>query len=172
MKCITPSNLTLRNFVRFWEASGFVWGQQSNFLPLEALRAIGGVREDLHYSMDYYMMVQLLARGVEVKYVDAVLSQARFHPASKTVGSTEDFRLECVPALRSIENLPVRVEDWEWDAQQARRLVDVARHAWRKRGYVRSMNFLRRALVTSPRGTLQEMLDRWNARLARTAHRP
>jgi glycosyltransferase involved in cell wall biosynthesis len=166
---VRPSDLTLRNFIRFWEAKNFVWGQQSTFLPLQKLRAIGGVREDLHYSMDYNMMVNLLAAGCEVKYVEAILAQARFHPASKTVGSTEDFRLECVPALRAIKNLPVKVEDWEWDAQQARRLVDVARHAWRRGGYIRALNFLRRALTTSPRGTVQEMSNRWSARLARSA---
>lgn len=163
-------NQTLKNFVRFWEAADFGWGQIPTFVPLKELTAIGGVREDLHFCMDYYMMVKLLMRGVEVIYVEDTLGAFRLHGESKTVGSKEDFRLELVPALRSIVDLPVKVAAWEWDAQQAMRLVDVARHAWVRGSYIRAMDFLRRALFTSLCGTIQEVWKRSTGRLVRCVH--
>ncbi|HEX4121054.1 MAG TPA: glycosyltransferase family 2 protein [Verrucomicrobiae bacterium] len=157
---------TLRNFVRFWEAKDFSWTQQGTFLPCADLRAIRGVREDLKYCMDYYMMVQLLMRNLEVVYVDAPLSRFRYHAASKTTGNSKNCRLERIPALRSMANQPVPVEDWEWDEEQARRIVDIARHAWRTDGAFEALRYIGRALKTSPVGTMQEIGRRAGLKLA------
>ena len=162
---IKARSQTLINFVRFWEAQDFGWCQQATFVPLKDLRAIDGVREDLHYCMDYYMMVKLLMRGLPVSHLDQTLSRFRFHSLSKTVALKEDFRLQRVPALRGIENLPVAVQDWEWDAEQARRLVDVARHAWRNGGHLRGMRLLGRAFETSPVGAFNEIRRRLKDKL-------
>jgi hypothetical protein len=59
------------------------------------------------------------------------------------------------------------VEDWEWDAEQARRLVDVARHAWRWGGRLRAMRLLARAVATSPSGALGETWRRTKDKLSR-----
>jgi glycosyltransferase involved in cell wall biosynthesis len=151
---------TLRNFVRFWEAREFGWSQPSTFLPLAAVRAVGGIREHLKYCMDYDLMVRLLAGGTPVTYVDQMLARFRLHETSKTVGLKEEFRLERVPALRSLGDLPIKVEPWEWEWQQARRLVDVARHAWRRGGHGMALRLLGRALMTSPRGAFDEVSSR------------
>jgi len=163
---------TLTNFVRFWEAQDFGWCQQSTFIPLKELRAIGGVREDLHFVMDYHMMVKLLMRGLPVSYLHRTLSRFRFHAVSKTVALKEDFRLQRVPALRSIENLPVAVEDWEWDAEQARRFVDVARHAWRQGGYGRAVRLFGRGLETNAAGAISETWRRLTEMLRRRMTSP
>lgn len=158
---------TLRNFVRFWEADDFGWAQQSTFVPLQDLRAIGGIREDLTYCMDYSMMVSLLSRTEKVVYVNAALAMFRFHGRSKTVGATEEFRLERVPMLRNTQGLSVEVHDWEWDREQAKRLVDVARHALGRGHFVRGMRFFGQALWYSPCGAACEVMGRGARRLFR-----
>ena len=117
-------------------------------------------------------MVRLLALGTPVAYVDQTLSRFRLHDTSKTVGLKEEFRLERVPALRSLTDLPIKVEPWEWEWQQACRLVDVARHAWSQGGRGRALRLMGRALTTSPRGTLREISSRLIGRnnSARTEH--
>ncbi len=155
---------TLQNFMRFWEADEFGWSQPSTFLPLEAVRAVGGVREHLKYCMDYELMVRLLACGTPVTYLDQTLARFRLHDSSKTVGSREAFRLERVPALRSLTNLSVKVEPWEWDRQQSHRLVDVAREVWRQGARGRALQFFMRAVATSPRGAFDEISSRFLTR--------
>lgn len=159
-ECSRACGQTLRNFVRFWERGEFGWGQPSTFLPLNAVRAVGGIREHLKYCMDYDLMVRLLACGTPVTYLDQTLARFRLHDTSKTVGLKEEFRLERVPALRSLTDLPIKVEPWEWEWQQARRLVDVARHVWRHGGHGRAIRLLGCALMISPRGTLNEISSR------------
>ncbi len=165
VELIKAADQSLHNFVRFWESPSFGWAQQGTFVPLADLKAIGGVQEELVYCMDYQMMVHLLRRNLSVTYVDRVLARFRLHPDSKTIGSKEKFRLERVPALRSIKDLPIEVQDWEWDAEQARRLVDVARHAWRGREYTRAMRLTGRALAASPRAAVLEAVSRAGRKL-------
>lgn len=117
--------------------------------------------------MDYHMMVRLLQRDISVIYVDATLAKFRFHSHSKTVGATEEFRLERVPMLRSMNDVPIMVEDWEWDREQAKRLVDVARHAL-GRGDVRTgLKFMAHALQESPFAAMREACGRTVGRLMR-----
>lgn len=160
---------TLRNFVRFWENSDWEWAQQGTFLPRADLQAIGGVDEKLRFCMDYHMTVRLLMRGLEVSYLDQPLARFRFHDTSKTVGSREQFRLERVPMLRAIPNLPVSVTAAEWDRQQARRLFDVALGAARGGRVKRGLQLLVRSLATSPCGAVQELFGRCRTRVARSA---
>jgi glycosyltransferase involved in cell wall biosynthesis len=165
VETIRAEGQTLRNFVRFWEAKDWGWAQPGTFLPLADLKAINGIREDLKYCLDYHMMVQLLARNVEVTCIDQVLARFRLHGSSKTVGSKEAFRLERVPTLRKMEGLPVKVTDREWDTQQARRLVDVGISAARNGRKGHGLRLLGRALRLSPLGATAEVARRFGARL-------
>ncbi|HMJ89704.1 MAG TPA: glycosyltransferase family 2 protein [Candidatus Acidoferrum sp.] len=157
---------TLRNFVRFWEAADWQWAQPGTFLPLVDVKALGAIDEDLKYCMDYHLMVRLLMRGLEVTYIEQPLARFRLHETSKTVGSREQFRLERVPMLRSIPNLPVAVSDAEWDRQQARRLFDVALTAARGGRIKRGFQLFARSLATSPSGATQEFFARCRAHTA------
>ncbi len=159
--------LTLKNFVRFWETEDLGWCQPSTFVPLQALRQVGCLREDLHHAMDYIMLTELMARGIEVSYVDQILSRFRMHADSKTVTAKEDQSMERVNALRSLKNLPVAVQDWEWDAEMARRLIELSRRELRSRNFGRALKFLGRAFATSPGGTVREA----SARLSNLARR-
>jgi glycosyltransferase involved in cell wall biosynthesis len=164
-RCEKAGQQTLHNFVRFWEADRFGWAQQSTFVPLRDLKAVGGVREDLVYCMDYNMMVRLLQRGVDTAYVRSTLARFRFHNESKTVGATEAFRLERVPMLRAMKELSIGVEDWEWDREQAKRLVDVARHALGGGHVFRGVGFLGRAFRHSPSTVIREVWNRTSCRI-------
>ena len=158
---------TLRNFVRFWEAEGFGWNQQGTFAPTAALKAIGGVREDLRYCMDYHMMVRLLQEGVKVCYVERTLGRYRFHSASKTVAETSKFRLERVTMLRGVADLGVTVWPWEWEAEQARRLLDVGKGMMRSGDLLGGIRHVFKAMQTSPRGAVEEIARRAMAKALR-----
>lgn len=158
---------SLRHFVRFWEGGELGWAQQSTFLPLCALRDIGGVDESLKFCMDYNMMVRLLREGTEVIYVDEVLARFRFHETSKTVGSTVDFRLERIPMLSGLKDLPVHVEEWEWQAQQSVRLVDVARRSYASGNVRAALRLLGKAFITCPTCAFKELTARSIARVRR-----
>jgi glycosyltransferase involved in cell wall biosynthesis len=167
LEVVRASGQTLKNFVRFWEAEDFGWTQQGTFMAVKDARAVNGVREDLTYCMDYDLMVKLLRRGGSVVYLDRVLSRFRCHPLSKTVGARKDFRLERVNALQAIKDLPVKVETWEWEAEKARRLVDMARHAWRGGFRAQAASLLGRSLTTSPTGAMSEVERRFKAWIKR-----
>lgn len=160
IQVVNASGQTLKNFVRFWEAENFEWTQQGTFIPLKSIREIGGLREDLHYSMDYVMMAQLLAKGIKVSCLKETLSRFRAHPESKTLGKNKDFRLEKVDALRALRDLPIEVQAAEWDAEQSRRLVDIARHTSRAGKHIRAAAVLSRAIYTSPQAALSELWQR------------
>ncbi len=165
---VRGQGLTLRNMVRFWEAENHSWCQPSTFVPVKALQEIGGLHENLQYAMDYVMLIELLAKGLQATYVDESLSRWRYHDMSKTVGFKEKQCLERVPALRRIQGLPVAVQEWEWDAAQARRMADLARRAWRNGNYGAAARLFTTAVATSPRGAAIEVCSR----IARRANAP
>jgi glycosyltransferase involved in cell wall biosynthesis len=152
--------MTLRNFVRFWEAPELGWCQPSTFVPLKMLVQIGALREDLHHAMDYVMLTELMARGVQVGYVDQVLSRFRLHADSKTVAAKAEQSMERISALRSLKNIPVKVTDAEWNAETARRLIELARRDLRGGRYGASFKTLGQAFVTSPGGTIGGVFSR------------
>ena len=162
---LKASGQTLRNFVRFWEAEGWGWAQPSTFVPLAELKAIGGVREDLKYCFDYHMMVRLLARELEVVYIDRPLARFRFNEDSKTVGAKEEFRLERIDMLRAERQSGITVAPWEWDREQARRFLDVGWHALRACRMRLGLRLCARAVRTSPRGAWLELSARLRRRL-------
>ncbi|HEX3716447.1 MAG TPA: glycosyltransferase family 2 protein [Verrucomicrobiae bacterium] len=165
LSLVKASGQNLRNFVRFWEAPDFQWTQQATFIPLVDVKVVGGLREELIYCMDYDLMVKVLMRGRPVTYTDQVLARFRSHALSKTIGAKKNFRLERVNALRQIKNLPIKVMPCEWDAEQARRMVDMARHAWKGGEHVRAMKWLSNAFTINAKGAMGEMRLRTRKKL-------
>lgn len=78
--------------------------QQSTFFRMDAVRAVGGVDEELHYVMDLELWWQLLFTfGPEhVRSVDQVLAVFRLHGESKTGRGTLPFRMETAWILRNM----------------------------------------------------------------------
>ena len=168
VRIVQAREQTLRNFVRFWEATDFGWTQQGTFLPTKETKAVG-VREDLVYCMDYDLMVKLLMRGAAVTYVDRPLSRFRCHPESKTVGAKKDFRLERVRALRELKNLPIKVEPWEWEARAG--AADGRYGAARVAGWLlwpARPKYFCDSVTTSPRGAISEISRRAAQKVKRT----
>jgi glycosyltransferase involved in cell wall biosynthesis len=103
----SPNAITLENFVNWTKArdSGFMWQQASTFLPLELVNEVGGVREDLRFSMDHFLMIDLLER-CEVSVIPDVLAKFRLHDESKTVSAGHlVFSLERLKHLRQMTDL-------------------------------------------------------------------
>lgn len=61
MTIVFPNGLNLEHIANNWNARPFY--QPACFMSTRAVRDLGGLRKDLHYVMDYYLYVHLLARG-------------------------------------------------------------------------------------------------------------
>lgn len=58
--------------------------QPSSFLKKEFLGPFCMVREDLHYAMDFELIVRAILSGAKIKRVDNLFSSYRMHPDSKS----------------------------------------------------------------------------------------
>ena len=78
--------------------------QQSTFIRLSAVKAIGGVEIALHYAMDLELWWQLMfAHGAEHLRFDPVdLAVFRYHADNKTVKDQAEFRNETAAILRQL----------------------------------------------------------------------
>ena len=78
------------------------WNQPGTFLPLAAVKAVGGVQENLHFSMDRMLMLSILRR-TDVVYVDDVLARFRLHSESKSCTRPWMFGVEEWKAMLSVQ---------------------------------------------------------------------
>jgi GT2 family glycosyltransferase len=60
--------------------------QPGIFIRRSAYEDIGGVKQDLHFCMDYDLYLRLAAQGVKVAYTAQPVARFRSHDASKTGG--------------------------------------------------------------------------------------
>lgn len=58
--------------------------QPGTFFRSDTYRGIGGIREDLHYAMDWELWCRFARSGASFHFSDQVLAGARFYPATKT----------------------------------------------------------------------------------------
>jgi len=70
--------------------------QPGSLVDLAAVRRLGGVREDLHLTMDLDLWLRLLARHGAVAFADTPrpVARYRYHAASKTCSAAEVFALD------------------------------------------------------------------------------
>ena len=104
---ITPKALSLKNFIDFRSArhEGMMWHQPGTFLPREKVVEVGGVQEDLKFTMDHFLMIDLV-RKCDIVTVSHVLAKFRLHEQSKTVADGFlQFRLEKVRRLREVSDV-------------------------------------------------------------------
>ncbi|MET0396571.1 MAG: glycosyltransferase family 2 protein [Longimicrobiaceae bacterium] len=107
----------------FLRPHAVVLAQPATFLCTATLREIGGVREDLHYVMDWelYLRATLRLRGrLRTAETPALLAVALQHPAAKTTARPAAF------------------------GDEARRVVRESRPLWRRGEWVRMASRLRR----------------------------
>jgi glycosyltransferase involved in cell wall biosynthesis len=162
--------LTPRHFIHWREAvrSSMSWGQPVTFLPMSAVRRAGGVREDLRYSMDHLLMIEVL-KYAEVVYIPEHLARFRIHHDSKTATAGHPrFRLERIRAIRKLPALAVDVTRRELDEDLARTLVACARLESRQGRRWKAWAHLAEAAWLSRRETWSAIQDfRWPGWLSR-----
>jgi len=97
--------------------------QPATFLALDALRKVGGIRQDLHYVMDWELYLRLslqLRDQLRAATIPAMIAHALQHPEAKTVRHSVRFRIEVLQVLDEIrETLSVD------EALGVRRYVDI-----------------------------------------------
>ena len=107
----------------FLNPGAVVLAQPSTYLSTAMLREIGGVREDLHYVMDWELYLRATLRlrgGLRAAETEALLSTALEHPAAKTSANSAAF------------------------GEEVKRVVRESRLEWRRGEWVRMVSRLRR----------------------------
>lgn len=175
-RAITSSALSVRNFAcsRQGDRNASAYCQPATFLPLDAVKKVGGVREDLHLVMDVILMIHLLPE-FPVAYIPDVLARFRLHESSKTttMGSL-GFRLELVEALRAMPKCP-DVTAGELRREHAQTLVSYADLEGSEGNISLALRHLVKALSISPTAAVAELYRKRPARrflqkLLRTNH--
>ncbi len=80
-QCI--KDVSVQNITQACPGTAFQFLQSSVFFSGEALRECGGLRNDLHYSMDWELVLRI-SKNYQIRYVDDYLSCQRIYPETKT----------------------------------------------------------------------------------------
>ncbi len=149
---ISPNALSLENFVNIRKAreSVLTWHQPGTFLPGTGVSRVGGVQEDLKFTMDHFLMIDLLQK-YEVVYVPDILARFRLHASSKTLmyGSLQ-FKLERMKKLRAMKDLQRYVSTKELRQEQVSLLLAFADLERSKARYGSACRCYAEALAVSP----------------------
>jgi hypothetical protein len=130
--------------------SGWMWQQPSTFLPGADVRKVGGVKEDLRFGMDHFLMIDLLQR-CNVVYVPDVLARYRLHGDSKTMSFGHlQFSLERLKRLRTMTHLQKYVTAKELKQLQVSVLLTLAEQERHKKLYKSACRNYTEALAESP----------------------
>lgn len=114
-----PSGYEAPDCLRFWTGN-FCYHQPPTFFAREAYVAVGGLRADLHYVMDYDLYCRMLMlSGVRVQYISQTLSAFRLHPAAKTSRAKASF-------LRELREVSRPLWPAKWDI--ANEVADMNRY--------------------------------------------
>jgi len=88
----------------FFQPNRVVLPQPSTFIRTDLMKQLAGVRENLHYVMDWELYLRVtLAASKKAVVVDDYLSAALVHPLAKTTAHPERSRPEAIEALRTLE---------------------------------------------------------------------
>jgi glycosyltransferase involved in cell wall biosynthesis len=92
----------------FIAVDGIVMPQPATFVSRQLMQHIGGVREDLHYVMDWELYLRLIMRrrrALVATATPALLSYSRIHAEAKTAQQPAAFRDESLQVLRKLTPL-------------------------------------------------------------------
>ncbi|MGE4070527.1 MAG: glycosyltransferase family 2 protein [Lysobacterales bacterium] len=107
-----PAGYAHPDCLKFWSGR-FRYHQPPTFMSRAAYDAVGGLRPDLHYVMDYDLYCRMLALpGASVRYLDRVLSAFRLHPGAKTARAKAGFLAE----LREVSQA-LWPADWDHEVE-------------------------------------------------------
>lgn len=120
---VTPESLLL--LTSGWYAGRSIV-QPEAFVRRETCERVGGVRLDLHYSMDHEFWVRLALRGSAFESHDVLVARQQVHPGQKTASNDQVVREQLSWGRRVIENAAAsRGSGWdrvraEFDQVQAK----------------------------------------------------
>ena len=84
--------------------------QPSTFFPLDAFRAVGGLDERYHNSLDYDLWLRMTRQGAKIQFIDTDLAITRVHSLTKT---SKFQRRSCRESLLSVwRNYKVIPDSW------------------------------------------------------------
>mgnify|MGYP000264631671 CR=1 FL=1 len=95
----------LKNYWR--RPGGNQIGQQATFFPLKLFRAVGGLNENNHNTMDYELWGKFLNAGAEIAPIHEILGYFRIYPGQKI----SDWHKQTVSLINTAENL---IEKANW----------------------------------------------------------
>jgi glycosyltransferase involved in cell wall biosynthesis len=158
----SPNAITLENFIdwRKAEKNGWMWQQPSTFLPRADVARVGGVREDLRFSMDHFLMIDILQQ-CNVVYVSNILARFRLHSDSKTVSAGSlRFSLERLTKLRSMTDLHEYVSAKDLKQLQVSVLMTFAEQEWDNKRFYSACQSYTKALAELPFLTIRIFIRR------------
>ncbi len=156
---IVPNALTLQNFLSKKKArvNSWMWHQPGTYLPLSQVKEVGGLREDICFTMDHLLMIDLL-ETCEVVYIPETLARFRLHDNSKTtvVGHFQ-FGLERVEALRASDRFHKYVTTDELREENVSSLISCGAMARRSRQYALALKYIVKGILISPWLVMREL---------------
>jgi glycosyltransferase involved in cell wall biosynthesis len=100
---VLPKQISLQNIIRFWEG-WFDWLQPSIFFSREKFVEVGGLAENLHFSMDIDLYCRLMQLA-PVAYTQTPISRFRRHGAAKTQSHYHAMMLEHIKVVSKYKHL-------------------------------------------------------------------
>jgi len=156
---VVPNALTLQNFLSRKKArvNSWMWHQPGTYLPLSQVKEVGGLREDICFTMDHLLMIDLLKR-CKVVYISETLARFRLHDNSKTtvVGHFQ-FGLERVEALRASDRFYTSVMADELREENVSSLISCGAMARRSRQYALALKYIVKGILISPWLVMREL---------------
>jgi glycosyltransferase involved in cell wall biosynthesis len=100
---VFPKEIIVQNIIRFWEG-WFDWLQSSIFFSRRKFFEVGGLDEELCFSMDIDLYCRLM-RTAPAVYTSAFLSRFRRHKTAKTQSQYHDMMLEHIKVVSKYKQL-------------------------------------------------------------------
>lgn len=86
--------------------------QPATFFRRELFQRVGGLREDLHWALDYDLFLRMFAAARKTRYLRRVLARATYHPGAKSIrGMLQQIRESGALKREHLQRLPLGPAD-------------------------------------------------------------
>ncbi|MBI5722970.1 MAG: glycosyltransferase [Planctomycetes bacterium] len=152
--------LTARNLVfhRLSDGRHLVCHQPGIFLPLETVRSVGLLRENLHYKMDHELLLRLLPVCPAARIAD-LLAYFRLHRGGKTSQAPYAEPLEWAGVLEKLAAPPPGVTACQVRQARARMLVSAAAGALLAGRFIQAAQTFAAALAVAPGAAIEKIAE-------------
>jgi glycosyltransferase involved in cell wall biosynthesis len=137
---VFPRRTSVQNIIRFWEG-WFDWLQPSIFFSRQKFLEVGGLAENLHFSMDIDLYCRLM-QFAPVAYTLTPISRFRRHGAAKTQSQYHTTMLEHIKVVSKYKQLLNRQEARAYNAHTISFLLRRMKRLSLDRRYLHLMQYL------------------------------